>query len=70
MLYVFAHYFTIKPASLRTYNSMFRIPSSDGLALANLGELTVERSEAPNQVQGDLPANAPVKSPGSKSQKK
>lgn len=49
---------------------MFRIPSSDGLALANLGELTVERSEAPNQVQGDLPANAPVKSPGSKSQKK
>ena len=70
LLYVFAHYFTIKPASLRTYNSMFRIPSSDGLALANLGELTVERSEAPNQVQGELFADAPVSSEGNKSVKK
>ncbi|XDE64390.1 hypothetical protein AB3M80_11370 [Arthrospira platensis BEA 1257B] len=70
LLYVFAHYFTIKPASLRTYNSMFRIPSSDGLALANLGELTVGRSEAPNQVQGELFADAPVSSEGNKSVKK
>ncbi|UWU48691.1 hypothetical protein APLC1_6330 [Limnospira platensis C1] len=49
---------------------MFRIPSSDGLALANLGELTVGRSEGANQVQGDIPANAPTKREGGKNKSK
>ncbi|MDT9237113.1 MAG: hypothetical protein P5680_26320, partial [Limnospira sp. PMC 737.11] len=57
-------------ASLRTYNSMFRIPSSDGLTLANLGELTVGRSEGANQAQGDIPASAPTKREGNKNRGK
>ncbi|MFO7143877.1 hypothetical protein B9T16_20830 [Arthrospira sp. PCC 8006] len=56
LLYVFAKYWSKKPASIRTYNSMFRIPASDDMTLAKLGELTTGKTEAPNQVQGNLSA--------------
>ncbi|MGI0497275.1 hypothetical protein ACOKW7_22805 [Limnospira platensis CENA597] len=56
LLYVFAHYWSKKPASIRTYNSMFRIPAESEITLDNLGELTTGKTEAPNQVQGNLSA--------------
>ncbi|WAK73997.1 hypothetical protein AP9108_33375 [Arthrospira sp. PCC 9108] len=35
---------------------MFRIPAESEITLDNLGELTTGKTEAPNQVQGNLSA--------------
>jgi hypothetical protein len=56
LLYVFAHYWGKKPSSIRTYNSMFRIPAESEITLNNLGELTAGKTEAANQVTGDQSA--------------
>ncbi|WP_434221919.1 hypothetical protein ACOKW7_24885 [Limnospira platensis CENA597] len=57
LLYVFAHYWTIKPLSLRTHHSYYQIPDKNDYPLDGLGELTTGKTEAPNQVQGNLPAD-------------
>ena len=59
LLYVFAHYWTIKPISLRTNHKWYQIPDKDDYPLDGLGELTTGRTEAANQKQGDIPANYP-----------
>lgn len=59
LLYVFAHYWTIKPMSLRTHRKWYQIPDRDQYPLTILGELTTGKTEAPNQQQGDIPALYP-----------
>ncbi|WP_410246249.1 hypothetical protein, partial [Arthrospira sp. PCC 8006] len=61
LLYVFAHYWTIKPISLRTHHRWYRIPDRNDYPLDGLGELTTGKTEAPNQKQGEQPANPPSK---------
>ncbi|WP_434222144.1 hypothetical protein ACOKW7_31595 [Limnospira platensis CENA597] len=62
LLYVFAHYWTIKPISLRTHHKWYQIPDKNDYPLDGLGELTTGKTEAPNQKQGDPPANVPKSS--------
>ncbi|AMW29276.1 hypothetical protein [Limnospira platensis] len=59
LLYVFAHYWTMKPISLRTHHKWYQIPDKNDYPLDGLGELTTGRTEAANQKQGDIPANYP-----------
>ncbi|MFO7033227.1 hypothetical protein B9T07_26260 [Limnospira fusiformis CCALA 023] len=61
LLYVFAHYWTIKPLSLRTHHSYYQIPDKNDYPLDGLGELTTGKTEAQNQKQGEQPANKPAK---------
>ncbi|MDT9313886.1 MAG: hypothetical protein P5701_26475, partial [Limnospira sp. Paracas R14] len=57
LLYVFAHYWTIKPISLRTNHKWYQIPDKDDYPLDGLGELTTGRTEAANQKKGEQPGD-------------
>ncbi|MGI0499386.1 hypothetical protein [Limnospira platensis] len=56
LLYVFAHYWTIKPVSLRTRNKWYQIPDKDSYPLDGLGELTAGKTKATGLTSTDIPA--------------
>ncbi|WP_434221698.1 hypothetical protein ACOKW7_19175 [Limnospira platensis CENA597] len=56
LLYVFAHYWTIKPVSLRTHNKWYQIPDRANYPLTGLGELTPGKTKATGLASTDLPA--------------
>lgn len=56
VLFMFSHYWSIKPMSVRSYNRMYSIPDKTTFVLNKLGELTAGKTEAPNQQQGEISA--------------
>ncbi|MGI0496085.1 hypothetical protein ACOKW7_19160 [Limnospira platensis CENA597] len=56
LLYVFAHYWTIKPISLRTHNRWYQIPDKANYPLSGLGELTAGKTKATGLTSTDIPA--------------